>query len=105
MDDKDEFMIKLGGKSELKRILNRLAKKQDLLRIEINEIVSEAILLEHGELTGRQRATMRIIDQMPGQHRILFDTDCEKSPYGMHGKADKSVLTSCVWCHIELEYP
>ena len=96
-------MIKLGGKSELKKVLNRLVKEKEVLRIQVEELVRDSILAEHGELTDKERATWRIIDRMPGQHDILFDTDCEKSPYGMHGEASKSILTSCVWCHVELE--
>ena len=104
MDEKDEFLIKLGGKKERKNVLNRLVKEQELLRIKIEELVTDAIIAETEFVNEKHRALWRILHRMPGQHKILFDTDCEKSPYGMHGKANTHILETCVWCKCDVDH-
>lgn len=103
MTDKDEFMVALGGKTERKKVLNRLAKEQDLLRIKINEMICDAIAEETDFVNDKHRALWRILNRMPNQHKIIFDTDCEKSPYGLCGEAtEQNILKGkCVWCSRE----
>jgi len=104
VNDKDEFLINLGGKDELKKVLNRLVKEQEILRIEIEQLICDSIVMAHGEITSSNWATWRILNKMPGQHKVLFDTDCDESPYGMHGVASLPILSGkCIWCHIELD--
>lgn len=102
-DNKTDFLIKLGGKPELKKALNELVKEHELLRIKIEELVCLAIDMQYGENLENIWPTMKILHQMAGQHRIIFDSDCEKSPYGMHGKANTHILETCIWCHCEFE--
>ena len=104
-DEKDEFLISLGGKIERKRVLRRLAKQQDLLRIKIEELMTDAIIEEKEFVNDKHRALWRILNRMPGQHKIMFDLDCEKSPYGMCGEAtDQNILKGkCVWCSREFD--
>lgn len=100
--DKTDFLISLGGKRELKRILNELVKEHELLRIKIEELVGRAIAEEHD--LDKNWPTMRVLYKMPDQHKVLFDTDCDESPYGMHGKASLEILEDkCIWCHCELD--
>ena len=106
-DNKTDFLIKLGGKRELKKALNELVKEQELLRIKIDELVAHAIQEQYGDKIDdpQFRATMSILHKMPRQHKVMFDTECEKSPYGMHGKANSHVLANtCIWCRHEFDY-
>lgn len=101
--DKDEFLIGLGGKSERKKVLNRLAKEQDLLRIKIEELIGDSIIEETQFVNSKHRALWRILNRMPGQHKIIFDTNCKKSPYGICGEATQQNILKgkCVWCSRE----
>lgn len=103
--DKTDFLINLGGKRELKKALNELAKEHELLRIKIEELVGRAIEEHYGDELADIWATMKILHKMPGQHKVMFDTDCEKSPYGMHGRANTHILSdTCVWCKHEFDH-
>lgn len=106
VNDKDEFLINLGGKTERKKVLNRLAKEHDLLRLKIEELIGDAILEEKDFVNDKHRALWRILNRMPGQHKIIFDTDCEKSPYGLCAEAaQQSILKGkCIWCSREFDW-
>ena len=106
MTDKDDFMIALGGKEERKRVLNSLAKQQELLRIKIEELIGDAILEETQFENSKHRSLWAILNRMPGQHRIIIDSNCESSPYGMCGEATATSILKgkCVWCSREFDY-
>lgn len=104
ISDKDRFIIELGDKAEIKKVLNRLVKESEVLRIQVEELIAEAIIADKNFINDNERATWRIMHRMPGQHDVMFDTDCEKSPYGMHGKARTHILRGkCIWCSIDFE--
>ena len=101
---KTDFLIKLGGERELKKALNELAKEHELLRLKIEELVGLSIEMKYGEDLTEYWPTMSVLRKMPGQHKVMFDTDCPDSPYGMHGRAEGTVLSEkCVWCHIRFD--
>ncbi len=102
--NKTDFLIKLGGKRELKKALNELAREHELLRIKIEELVRHAIEEHYGDDLYQVRPTMSILHKMAGQHKVLFDSDCEESPYGLCGEANSHVLSeTCIWCRRPLK--
>ena len=93
---KDEFILKLAGRNGYRSEINKLAKEKRLLEIKISELVSQAYVdMEDG-----------IHEETPRgwQSAFIFDTDCKKSPYGLHAVSNYHQFNHfCMWCDESVE--
>jgi len=95
-EDKEEFLIKLAGRAGYRSEINKLAKEKRLLEIKISELVVAAYANEEDN----------IHEEIPRgwQSAFIFDTKCEKSPYGLHAVSNfHQFIHNCMWCGQDIE--
>ena len=99
MDDKTEFLTKLGGPKAYKKALDDLFRQRRLINLEIKEMLQDAYLsdpvIRNTPVEDLNQKYHKAIFQLS----IIFESECEHSPYGMHAVSNAHQHHDhCVWC-------
>lgn len=104
MNEKDEFLTKLGGPKQYRKKLNELFRQRRLVSLEIQQLVEDAyetdpVLRDTPEDTLNREWHKGIF-----QLHVVYDSECDRSPYGMHAVSNAHQHhTQCVWCCNEVK--
>ena len=103
MDEKTEFLTKLGGPKQYKKKLDDLFRQRRLICLEIEQLVQDAYdndpKLKDASADQLARAYHKAIFQLS----IVFESECKLSPYGMHAVSNAHQHHHiCIWCAEEV---
>ena len=91
---KDEFILKLAGRAGYRYEVNKLAKEKRLLELKLSELISDAYK-EYADGERNNRAAF--------QCAFIYDTKCDKSPFGMHAVSNFHQFNhNCAWCEADI---
>jgi len=99
MNEKEEFLVNLGGPKERGKVITRLMKEQALAGLEVIELVKDAYVAD--PVLGRvsEEDLYRKLYVGILQLTILPETNCSKSPYGLHAVSNAHQHhCHCAWC-------
>ena len=99
MKEKDEFLVKLGGPKQYKKKLDELFRQRKLVSLEIEQLVQDAY---ENDPVLRDTPADKINREMHKgifQLSVVFESECNDSPYGMHAVCNAHQHhNECVWC-------
>ena len=103
MDDKEEFLTKLGGPRQYRKALNELIRQRRLLSLEIHQLVEDAYKNDPELRDTPDDELNRKYHKGIFQLSVLYGSECKKSPYGMHAISNAHPHHyCCVWCFGEV---
>ena len=91
--DKEEFVLRLGGKQQTRRKLNALLRELKAKQLEIESLVCESY-------NGIDMTTDDMRYKRPFQLDLLLDSEfCNESPFGTHALSNGHPYHyHCIWC-------
>ncbi len=99
MNEKDEFLVRLGGPKQYKKRLDELFRQRRLLSLEIRELVNTAYETDPVVRDFTDAELSRKWHKAIFQLHIVGESECDKSPYGMHAVSNAHQHHyECVWC-------
>jgi hypothetical protein len=104
MDEKTEFLTKLGGPKQYRKKLDELFRQRKLICLEIEQLVEDAYENDPVLRDTPEDKLNREMHKGIFQLSVVFESECDKSPYGMHAVCNAHQHhTVCIWCDTEVE--